>query len=423
MIAHRLSTIQHANQILVFHKGRPTAREQGSHQELLAQRGIYLPAVPSFNTRTRNWPRNWAVPAGRRRSASSAHQWLMAERSALWQNILVPPAISSAPVVLISAGETLPGEMYAARLASALTARTGARLFGLGSEKMRAAGVDVVTEAIIHVRGWNFRSNRQTSGGVAQLAHHGKGSSAAQAATGDPGRFPGFNLGLGRRLRKQGIAVIYFIGPQVWAWRRGRVKTIKRLVQRILVIVPFEEKIYRDAGVPADFVGHPLADVVAATATRDEFAARHGINPNRKIVVLLPGSRMGEMERHMPILLDACRRLDRDLSPEFVLAATPGLAAQAGQDCEASSVKIRVVTGETYNALAAADCALVSSGTATVECALLGAPMVVFYRVSRLSAVVMRFMLRTPFIAMANLIASKRVVPELVQDDFHRSES
>jgi lipid-A-disaccharide synthase len=229
---------------------------------------------------------------------------------------------------------------------------------------------------------------------------------------------PGFNLGLGRRLRKQGIPVIYFIGPQVWAWRRGRVKTIRRLVQRILVIVPFEEKIYRDAGVPADFVGHPLADVVAATATRDEFAARHGIDANRKIVVLLPGSRIGEMQRHMPILLDACRRLDRDLSPEFVLAATPGLAAQAAKDCEASGVKIRVVTGETYNALAAADCALVSSGTATVECALLGTPMVVFYRVSRPSALVMRFMLRTPFIAMANLIAGKRVVPELVQDDF-----
>jgi lipid-A-disaccharide synthase len=190
------------------------------------------------------------------------------------------------------------------------------------------------------------------------------------------------------------------------------------LVRRILVIVPFEEKIYRDAGVPADFVGHPLADVVAATSTRGEFAARHGIDARRKIVALLPGSRIGEMQRHMPILLDACRRLDRDLSPEFLLAATPSLAAQAAKDCEASGVRIRVVTGETYNALAAADCALVSSGTATVECALLGTPMVVFYRVSPLSALVMRFMLRTPFIAMANLIAARRVVPELVQNDF-----
>jgi lipid-A-disaccharide synthase len=325
--------------------------------------------------------------------------------------------MSSAPVVLISAGETS-GEMYAARLASALTARTGAKLFGLGSEKMRAAGVDVVADyhpmAVVGIfeviaklpavwRNWR-RMEKEAARRKPQLAILVDS--------------PGFNLGLGRRLRKQGIPVIYFIGPQVWAWRRGRVKTIKRLVRRILVIVPFEEKIYRDAGVPSDFVGHPLADVVAATATRDEFAARHGIDARRKIVVLLPGSRMGEMQRHMPILLDACRRLDRDLSPEFVLAATPGLAAQAAKDCAASGVKIRVVTGETYNALAAADCALVSSGTATVECALLGAPMVVFYRVSRLSALVMRFMLRTPFIAMANLIAGKRVVPELVQNRF-----
>ena len=329
----------------------------------------------------------------------------------------MPPAISSAPVVLISAGETS-GEMYAARLASALTARTGARFFGLGGEKMRAAGVDVVADyhsmAVVGIfeviaklpavwRNWR-RMEKEAAQRKPQLAILVDS--------------PGFNLGLGRRLRKQGIPVIYFIGPQVWAWRRGRVKTIKRLVRRILVIVPFEEKIYRDAGVPADFVGHPLADVVAATSTRGEFAARHGIDARRKIVALLPGSRIGEMQRHMPILLDACRRLDRDLSPEFLLAATPSLAAQAAKDCEASGVRIRVVTGETYNALAAADCALVSSGTATVECALLGTPMVVFYRVSRLSALVMRFMLRTPFIAMANLIAARRVVPELVQNDF-----
>ena len=320
-------------------------------------------------------------------------------------------------MVLISAGETS-GEMYAARLASALTATTGAKLFGLGSEKMRAAGVVVVAD-------YHSMSVVGIFEVIAKLPAVWRNwrTMEKEAARRKPQLAilvdsPGFNLGLGRRLRKQGIPVIYFIGPQVWAWRRGRVKTIKRLVQRILVIVPFEEKIYRDAGVPVDFVGHPLADVVAATATRDEFAARHGIDARRKIVVLLPGSRMGEMERHMPILLDACRRLDRDLNPEFVLASTPGLAAQAAKECQASGVKIRVLTGETYNALAAADCALVSSGTATVECALLGAPMVVFYRVSRLSALVMRFMLRTPFIAMANLIAGKRVVPELVQDDF-----
>lgn len=329
----------------------------------------------------------------------------------------MPPATSSAPTILISAGETS-GEMYAARLASALTARTGARFFGLGSEKMRAAGVDVVADyhsmAVVGIfeviaklpavwRNWR-RMEKEAARRKPQLAILVDS--------------PGFNLGLGRRLRKQGIPVIYFIGPQVWAWRRGRVRTIRRLVQRILVIIPFEEKIYRDLGVPADFVGHPLADVVTATVTRDEFAARHGIDPHRKIVVLLPGSRIGEMQRHMPILLDACRRLASDPSPEFVLAATPGLAMQATKDCQASGLKIRVVTGETYNALAAADCALVSSGTATVECALLGTPMVVFYRVSRSSALVMRLMLRTPFVAMANLIAARQVVPELIQGAF-----
>jgi lipid-A-disaccharide synthase len=229
---------------------------------------------------------------------------------------------------------------------------------------------------------------------------------------------PGFNLGLGRRLRKQGIPVVYFIGPQVWAWRRGRVKTIKRLVERILVIIPFEEKIYRDAGVPCDFVGHPLVDIVKPTLTRQEFAAQHGLDPNRQILTLLPGSRMGELKRHLPTILDACKALAKEPAPQFVLAATPGTAPLAARMCQHSGLPIKIVQTDTYNALAAADCAVVSSGTATVEAALLGTPFVVVYRVSALTALILRFMLHTPFIAMANLIAGRQIVPELIQHKF-----
>jgi lipid-A-disaccharide synthase len=321
------------------------------------------------------------------------------------------------PKILISAGEAS-GELYAARLAAALKARTGAQLFGLGGERMREAGVDLVadyhTMSVVGItevveklpvvwRNWRAieKEAARRSPKLAILVDS-----------------PGFNLGLGRRLRKQGIPVVYFIGPQVWAWRRGRVKTIKRLVERILVIIPFEEKIYRDAGVPVDFVGHPLVDVVHPTMSRSEFAARHGLDPGRLTLALLPGSRLGEIQRHLPILLEACGRLARDPAPQFVLAATPGVAATASALCAASGLPVKVVQGETYNALAASDCAIVSSGTATVEAALLGTPIAVVYRVSTLTGLILRFMLHTPFIGMVNLIAGKQIVPELIQDQF-----
>lgn len=321
------------------------------------------------------------------------------------------------PQILISAGE-VSSDMYAARLATALASRTGAELFGLGGARMREAGVELVadyhTMAVVGIvevleklpavrRNWRRMEQEaaRRSPGLAILVDS-----------------PGFNLGLGRRLRKQGIRVVYFIGPQVWAWRRGRVKTIKKLVERILVIFPFEEKIYREAGVPVDFVGHPLVDVVRPTKTRVEFAARYRLDPNRPIVTLMPGSRPAEVERHLPILLAACKRLAADLAPQFVLAAAPGMAEQAAQRCANCGVAVCQIEGEAYNALAAADCAIVSSGTATVEAALLGTPMVVVYRVSPMTALILGFMLHTPFISMVNLIGGCQIVPELIQDQF-----
>jgi lipid-A-disaccharide synthase len=234
---------------------------------------------------------------------------------------------------------------------------------------------------------------------------------------------PGTHLGVARRLKARGIPVGYFIGPQVWAWRRGRVRVVKRLVKRMVVIFPFEEQIYRDAGVPADFVGHPLVDVVKASLTRAEFAARHGLDASRPIVALLPGSRTSEIERHYPALVEACEILSRTVQPagsvQFVLAAASGLSADlfarlAGR----STVKVSRVEGAAYDALAAADCAVVASGTATIEAALLGTPMVVIYRVAPLTGWILRGMIKTPHIGMVNLIAGRALAPELIQDRF-----
>jgi lipid-A-disaccharide synthase len=232
---------------------------------------------------------------------------------------------------------------------------------------------------------------------------------------------PGTHLGLARRLKNIGIPVGYFIGPQVWAWRSGRVRVVKRLVKRMVVIFPFEEKFYREAGVPVDFVGHPLVDIVRPMMTREEFAARHGLDAKRPIVTLLPGSRRSEIEQHYPRILDACGRLSNIPGIQFVHAAAPGLNANAFVRHAKPGVTVKRVEGATYDALAAADCAIIASGTATVEAALLGTPMVVVYRVTPASAFILRRMVRSPFIGMVNLIAGRIVAPELIQDRFTAS--
>ncbi|MGA8142409.1 MAG: lipid-A-disaccharide synthase [Candidatus Acidiferrales bacterium] len=327
----------------------------------------------------------------------------------------------SAPEILISAGEAS-SDMYAARLAAALRARTGAKLFGMGGARMADAGVELIVDyhqvAVVGIS--EALHKIPTVVGVQRkLAREAVRRRASLAILVDS---PGTHLGVARRLKKSGIRVGYFIGPQVWAWRAGRVRTVKRLVERMVVIFPFEEKIYRDAGVPVDFVGHPLVDVVRPSISRTEFAARHGLDPSRPIVTLLPGSRRNEIAQHYPRIIEACERLSGDSQSrgtiQFLLAAAPALGPDLFAPYARSGLTVTRVEGATYDALAAADCAIVASGTATVEAALLGTPMVVVYRVSPASALVLRRMVRSPFIAMVNLIAGRRVVPELIQDQF-----
>jgi lipid-A-disaccharide synthase len=327
----------------------------------------------------------------------------------------------SAPEILISAGEAS-SDMYAARLTTALRARTGARLFGMGGKRMAEAGVDLIADyhqvAVVGIS--EVLHKIPTVVGVQRkIAAEAVRRRAALAILVDS---PGTHLGVARRLKNNGIRVGYFIGPQVWAWRPGRVRVVKRLVERMVVICPFEEAIYREAGVPVDFVGHPLVDVVKASMSRAEFAARHGLDAGRPIVTLLPGSRRSEIERHYPLIMEACERLSGELrtrgSIQFVLAAAPALGAELFAPYARPGVSVTRVEGATYDALSAADCAIVASGTATVEAALLGTPMVVVYRVSPTSAFVLKRMVRSPFIAMVNLIAGRRVVPELIQDQF-----
>lgn len=329
--------------------------------------------------------------------------------------------MSTRPRILISAGEAS-SDMYAARLAKALRERTDAELFGMGGPRMAEAGVELIADyhevavvgiaEVLHKIPTVVRVQNR-------IAREAVKRGAQLAILVDS---PGTHLGVARRLKNHRITVGYFIGPQVWAWRPGRVRVVKRLVKRMVVIFPFEEPIYRAAGVPVDFVGHPLVDVVYATLTREQFAARHGLDAGRPIVTLLPGSRRSEMAQHYPRLLDACDRLRHSLAAtgvQFVHAVAPNLNVEAMAAYRSpGALAVTRVEGDTYNALASADCAIVASGTATVEAALLGTPMVVIYRVTPITAAILRPMLRTPYIGMVNVIAGRQVAAELVQDTF-----
>jgi lipid-A-disaccharide synthase len=323
------------------------------------------------------------------------------------------------PQILISAGDPS-GAIHAARLAGALRDRTGARLFGLGTPEMREAGVEIVGKTCeIAVVGLSEalellpRAMRL----LKRLEAEAAGRRPRLAILVDS---PDFNLRLGRRLKRLGIPIVYFISPQIWAWRSGRIRQIRDLVAKMLVIFPFEEEFYRDAGVPVEFVGHPLVETVRPQLPREQFRSRKFLLPNQPLLALLPGSRRKEVAHNLPGMLRAARILTTEsrLDYQRILAAAPGLTAADFRRYLPADLPVRVVEGATWDAVAAADCAIVSSGTATVETALLGTPMVVVYRVSAASAVVLRRLVHTPYYSMVNLLLGRRAVPELVQSDF-----
>jgi lipid-A-disaccharide synthase len=230
--------------------------------------------------------------------------------------------------------------------------------------------------------------------------------------------YPDFNLRLARELNQRGVPVVYYVSPQVWAWRRRRLGTIRETVERMLVIFPFEEGLYREAGVPVTFVGHPLVDLVRPAPDTRGFLRGLGLDPERPVVALLPGSRPKEAAHNLPPLAAAVPRI-RSSRPDvqFVVALAPYLDPSAVEG-PLRGLGVTVVKDQTAAALSAASLALVASGTATVETAILGTPMVVVYRVSPITYALGRWLLRVPHFAMVNLIAGRRVVPELEQHDF-----
>jgi lipid-A-disaccharide synthase len=318
--------------------------------------------------------------------------------------------------ILISAGEAS-GDMYAARLAAALRERVPVHMFGMGGPRMREAGVELVADyRDVHVVGILevLAKVPAIARALRLLSREARRRKPSLAILTD---FPGFHLRLARKLKSQGVPSVYFICPQFWAWRPWRANLVRRRFVRGLCIFPFEQEWYRARGVTADFIGHPLVGEVRAARTRTQFAADFGLDAARPIVAILPGSRPGEFKRHLPLILPACASVGPARNAQFILALAPGIAAaEIAPYLRSSALPVRVIEGATYDAVAAADLAIVSSGTATVETALLGTPMIVVYRVAPFTAAVARRLVRTPMFAMVNLIAGRRVVPELIQD-------
>jgi lipid-A-disaccharide synthase len=319
--------------------------------------------------------------------------------------------------LLLSAGEAS-GDMYAARLATALKQRADLEIFGMGGPQMRAAGVDIVTDySEVSVVGITEILSHLPSliRAMRRLVDEAQRRKPTFAILTD---FPGFHLRLARKLKRRGIKNIYYICPQFWAWRPWRVRVVRRRFARALCIFPFEEKFYGDAGVPVKFIGHPLVGAVHASLDREAFFREQNLDPQKKLVTILPGSRAAELRQHLPILREACQRIHRESPVQFVLAAAPETNVASLREGWPPKLPVKVVVGQTYNALAASDAAIVSSGTATIEAALLDVPMVVVYRVTPLTALLAKPLVRTPFFSMVNLIAGKRAVPELIQNDF-----
>ncbi len=238
--------------------------------------------------------------------------------------------------------------------------------------------------------------------------------------------FPDFNLRLAGAAKRHGVPVIYYVSPQIWAWRKGRIKKIARLVDKMLVVLPFEEAIYRDAGVDVEYVGHPLADAVKCGLTPGEARKALGVGEGAVVVSLLPGSRTAEVKRHLPVMVEAAALIEKGVGGEaggargveFLIPAAGSIDTGLFEGfLKGIFIKAKVVHGKMYEALRASDAAVVASGTATLETALIGTPMVIVYRMSRLSHGVARALVEVEDVGLPNIIAGRRVVDELIQND------
>lgn len=329
----------------------------------------------------------------------------------------------SKTTLMLVAGERS-GDVYGGELAAALRARLGeVEIFGCGGEAMRQAGVATPVD-----------SSRFAMLGIAEVVSGlPRAYRAFQELIKEVDRrrpqlavlidSPSLNLRLAKRLKARNIPVVYFVSPQIWAWKKWRIKQIKERVDKMLCIFDFEEETYQKAGVPVEYVGHPLVDLVRKHLSREEFFQQFELDPGVTTIALLPGSREKEVSYNLPSMLDAASRMAITRKLQFIVGVAPSLdplwMESKVSECYVGRASVRTLFHATYDSIQHSDLAIVASGTATLEAALRERPMIVVYRVSPISWQLGKFMVDVPFYSMVNLLAGKRLVSELIQHDLN----
>ena len=355
---------------------------------------------------------------------------------------LDPPRQSSNPIRIMFITGEASGDHHGATLVRAICEQRPWQkfeFFGAGGDEMRAAGVEIVKD----IAELNIVGAEEFLGGFRRIwrAFYGLRDIAVQRR---PDLiifidYPDFNMRLAKKLKRLGFATLYYITPQVWAWRQHRVNALKRDFNRLLVILPFEKDFYQRAGVSVEFVGHPLLDSIKPETTVDEFCTNYGLDKNRRIITLLPGSRRKEIKGNLPDIFAAVSKLgERDF--QFVLprASTVSMdnlmdvAKRFGGRIEPTTVhsadryhvisldgcRVTVLRGDSQNAIKHATLAIAASGTVVLETGVIGTPMIIVYKISKLNWRLFRWMIKVDYFGLVNLIAGREIVPELIQDDF-----
>lgn len=321
--------------------------------------------------------------------------------------------------IMIIAGEAS-GDMHGASLVrEMLKINPALSFYGIGGKKLREEGVELLADASeMAVVGLTeaiakLRSILKTMGMMKKSLDERRPDLVILID------YPDFNLPLAKAASKRGIKVLYYISPQVWAWRKGRIRQIKKTVNQMAVILPFEVETYRRAGFTVNYVGHPLLDMVKTGSSRQALRQKFGLAEDKLTIGILPGSRIAEIRKLLPELLRAAEILKKEFPDiQCVLPLADTLDEKTVNEIISRfNVKIKIISGHTYDAVSCADLALVASGTATLEVALLKVPMIIVYKVSLLSYVVGRLIVNVKYIGLANIIAGKTIVPELVQSD------
>ncbi|MBI5238154.1 MAG: lipid-A-disaccharide synthase [Deltaproteobacteria bacterium] len=321
-------------------------------------------------------------------------------------------------IFIISGEES--GDMHGAALMRALRGiMPGLAVRGMGGERMRKEGLMGLDSKAVSVVGiteviGRFPAILRAFNALVKDAASTRPDAVVLID------FPDFNLRFAVKAKKLGIPVIYYISPQVWAWRKGRIKKIAALVDKMLVVFPFEEALYRNEGVQVEYVGHPLKDIAVSALSTLDARRSMSIAPHAKVIALLPGSRTSEVERHLPVMLRAAEMIDQGLGEKciFLIPAASGIEdSLINGFLEERQTQARVLRGGLYTALRASDAAIVASGTATLETALIGTPMVIIYKVSALSYSIGKALIDMEFYGLPNIVAGRKIVEELIQSE------